>query len=429
MKNTSLSQLLSPKMAIAILMSATLANAYAESGQDKHHRNMDDHRRGHYSDSYSSSHRDSQRISERVNRYLNEGEKINIIRELRLRRELEYGKKIVSISVDAQSTERRSKLILIMDGQTIGQANLSSTLAPAVFTIPSFTVPTKLKLKVIGGAFISTVSADLRDSSSGDWSYPSQNLNLQANLNQWLEGRQIVPVGDLIQRSNPGAQVRGMSLTKIVLIAESSSDRGHHRRRGRRGHHGRRGRHGGHHGNHGHGGYGLAEAQLLINGMPVGYPQTITERETSLHFLLPENRRNVIGEEIRSVDLQITGDIYARTVVAELQSSSVSPLRAVLNRSFYGSERLTLAQLLQSVRGVSMNAPVESITFVTRGHGTIAVAGMGTVQGTVRVDRRTSSGSVRVVNQASLSQLSMRISGRVTIEEVRVNFKSNYSRY
>ena len=301
-----------------------------------------------------------------------------------------------------------------MDGQTIGQESLSSRMDAAVFRIPAFNNPRELKLAVVGGAYISGVKAEVTSASSGGWGSPTsptsttQRLTLQANMNQWLEGRQVVPVDDLIKGSNRGVDVRGMSLNKIIFVAKATRSRGHGR----------------------HDRYERAQAQLLINGRPVGYPQTITDRETSLHFLLPTNRANTMGEEIRSVDLEITGKVHAKMLVAELESNTLAPVRARLNKSFHGNERLTLAQLLRSVPGVNMQAAVESITLVTRGRGKITVSSSrGTIQGTVEVSGRARPASIRVVDGSDLTQLALFIAGSVTIEEVRVKYQSRYSRY
>ena len=423
MKTTALSRILTSKMALAMILSSTMANTYADRGRDGHSgRGGDRGSERDYERDYSYESRGgTSTLSERLNRYLNQGERIDLLRELRLSDAFRRGQQLVSLTVDAQGTQHGSKLMLIMDGQTIGQAQLSSRMDAAVFRIPAFTSPRELKLAVVGGAYLAgaraEVSSPTSGSPSGGWSSPSQRVTLQANMDQWLEGRQVVPVDDLIRRSNPSVQFRGMSLNKIILIAEARDQRRH----GGHGGYGRRG---------GHGRYELATAQLLINGRPVGYPQTITERETSLHFTLPDNRSNTLGEEITSVDLEITGSVHARMVVAELESNIVAPVIARLNKSFYGNERLTMAQLLRSVPGVNTQTAVESITLVTRGRGKVTISSsMGTVQGMVEVSGRARPASIRVVDGSDLTQLALFIAGSVTIEEVRVNYQSRYSRY
>ena len=65
-----------------------------------------------------------------------------------------------------------------------------------------------------------------------------------------------------------------------------------------------------------------------------------------------------------------------------------------------------------------------------RGRGKITVSSSrGTIQGTVEVSGRARPASIRVVDGSDLTQLALFIAGSVTIEEVRVNYQSRYSRY
>jgi hypothetical protein len=210
----------------------------------------------------------TQEVKKQLNQYLYQGERINLIQSLGLHHELNSGKKLISVSVKAQSTQYNSSLKLIMDGQTIGHAQLTQQMGLKVFNIPAHTAPQKLKLAVVGGAYVKMAKASLSSYGPGPGPGPQPgNGRLRAVLNQHISAQTILPVRRLIKEQNPGVQLRGKKLQKVILKASS--------RRGR------------------------AQAQLLINGMPVGYSQTIPVQESRLVFQLDNYGPNIMGQDVK----------------------------------------------------------------------------------------------------------------------------------
>jgi hypothetical protein len=134
---------------------------------------------------------------------------------------------------------------------------------------------------------------------------------------------------------------------------------------------------------------------------------------------------------LKRVELQINGRaVFAKAIVMKV-AGAMGPgpqnnISVNVHRSFYGTERVGLSQLIGYRPGVDMNAQVESVTIVSQGHGTISLAGAGQVHGTIRVIGGQGTSSIRVMNWASLSQLKLRVNGRITVKQLRIKLKPRY---
>lgn len=81
---------------------------------------------------------------------------------------------------------------------------------------------------------------------------------------------------------------------------------------------------------------GGALVQLMVNGSPVGYPQRITRLNSQLTFQMPHYSDNVLGQDLRRVQLQVTGNAQITHLSAQIEElsgygSSPAPLPPVID--------------------------------------------------------------------------------------------------
>lgn len=67
---------------------------------------------------------------------------------------------------------------------------------------------------------------------------------------------------------------------------------------------------------------GGAWVQLLVNNSPVGQAQKIGRRNGHLHFQMPYYGQNVLGEDIKSIKLQVTGYAQLNSLSAQVEGLS-----------------------------------------------------------------------------------------------------------
>jgi hypothetical protein len=154
---------------------------------------------------------------------------------------------------------------------------------------------------------------------------------------------------------------------------------------------------------------------------------------TRMVFNLDSYSQNVIGQDINSIQIEVRGNVQTKMVGIKVaqqgggngQGGYNNSVSINVNQTFYGSQRLSLANLVPYGSHVNQNRAIESITIVARGKGIINVAGAGRGQGGIQVQGPTTQ-SLRVIGHTTLKQLMLRIraTGRkVVIEQVRIKFK------
>lgn len=221
---------------------------------------------------------------------------------------------------------------------------------------------------------------------------------VEARINHHVSYRETLPLRQII-KSQTRTSLRGLKLEQVIIEGSPANY------------------------------YSSAQAQLIINGAPVGYPQTLKRGYAArLVFPLPRHRQNVFGQDLRSVQLLVTGAAQIRMagfVVDSLRGPGSGgynrSVQVLVNRSFYGSERVALQDLLRHAGRLNMNAPVEALTIVARGQGSVMATGAGSVLGSISVDGRSSRGqSIRVMSYASVRDIKLRINGNLTIQSIRI---------
>jgi hypothetical protein len=228
-----------------------------------------------------------------IKQYMYQGDIIPVLRTLQLKQEMMQGKELVGLAVKAQSTGYNSKLVLLVNNQKVDAVQLSQYSQRVQFQIPQYMQINKMQIKVKGGAYIDRIVAKLQ--------LPIlNNKPIKARVNQYVQGTTILPVRRLIKEQNPGIQLQGQVLKKVILKAQPTIGGGY----------GRRGR--------------LAKATLLINGMPVGMTKTLGvdgNQNGKIVFNL-QGYYNVIGQDIKKIQIEIQGAAQVQMVGLKLQQQN-----------------------------------------------------------------------------------------------------------
>lgn len=332
-----------------------------------------------------------------LNQYLYQGQRLDLVRTLGLRNRTHDGQQLLSIQVIAQSTQHRSSLKLIMNGQTVASSVLSPGMSLHVLTLPPYVHLQDLQLAVVGGAYLQTATTQTGYTAPP---VPPRGLErLRVQVNQNYRGENLLPVRRLIANQYPGA-LQGKQLEKVVLMASSAR--------------------------------GRARAQLVINGIETGMTQIVPMSVTRLEFDLPRNLRNVIGQDINTVQIKLVGNVFVEDLMTLTQSQSRrghdQVLSEIVNRRFLGSHRVSLLSLLGQRRDIDFGSEVESVTIVSSGQGVVSLDARGFSQGSVRVLGSTGSTTIRVQDFASLSELGLTINGRIMVEQLVINFRPSLRR-
>lgn len=126
---------------------------------------------------------------------------------------------------------------------------------------------------------------------------------------------------------------------------------------------------------------GRAQAQLLVNGRPEGFPQAVNHGK--IHFQL--SRGLTLGDEIRTIQVAFTKEVYVESVSATLkkkrggmgrpgQGPGPRPLpgRRILDETLYvrvaGDKVMDLAQAMQATRSES-NKQIQTVELVIKNSG------------------------------------------------------------
>ena len=334
-----------------------------------------------------------QPITSQVNSYLQQGDKINVNRSLRLQQVLQQGKDIVSLDVKAQSTQNNSKLVLVLNGQKLEAKVIGTYLNVTSFQLPKLMMGDKLVLKVRGGAFIKSLSAQIQSQGPG----PGQGAQaIKARLNQQFFGHTTLKVRKLI-KDYTDAQLQGKKIKKVIMKASSLR--------------------------------GRAQATLLINGQPVGYSQTLPQQPTKIVFQLNQWSQNIVGQDIRSIQIQLQGRnmtvkmVGVKVAQGGAHQGGMNSVQIQVQQRFHGPTRVSLSQLMGYGQQINMNKQIEALTIVARGQGSIMVAGAGRGQGGIQVHGPTTQSLSLRGSYATASDLKLRIQGNIKIESIRIKFK------
>ncbi|MCP4913278.1 MAG: hypothetical protein GY909_09170 [Oligoflexia bacterium] len=121
---------------------------------------------------------------------------------------------------------------------------------------------------------------------------------------------------------------------------------------------------------------GRAQAQLLVNGVPEGMPQSVDYGQVTFRL----QRGLTLGDEIRSLQVQFTKEVYVESVSAVLTKGRgghgpgprPTPGRRILDESLYlrvaGDKVVDLAQAMQATRSEA-NKQIRTVELVINNSG------------------------------------------------------------
>jgi hypothetical protein len=334
-------------------------------------------------------------LNAQVNAYLYSGQLLGLNQPLGLQQVLSSGRDLVAISVKAQATQYGSRLILLLNGRQIDTKPIGDYAQDTDFRVPNLQRQDQLAIQVQGGAFIASVSGQLSRGPIGPGPGGDPD-RIRAVINQHISAPTTLPVRQIIHQAT-GINLVGLKVDKVIMKASSAR--------------------------------GFAQAQLLINGQPVGMSQTIPVMESRLVFDLPNYNRNIIGQDLNTIQIQVNGrsvDVKMIALKLDDRNTGMDNVQINVNQRFQGDQRVALSQLLGYNPRVDVNAPIEAITITASGRGNIMVAGAGMGQGGISVMGPTTQSLQIMGYQTSAQDLKLRISGSLVIESIRIKFKSVY---
>jgi len=176
----------------------------------------------------------------------------------------------------------------------------------------------------------------------------NQKIRLKKNIDRYMVGENVLKIRQLLGMNK---QYNGHQVKKVILFAASDS--------------------------------GRAKAQLMVNGMPAAQRQIIGQYSEKLIFKVDQSQ-NVLGQDIRKLQIRLKGRIDVEKVVAVL----VKPQRGgrtievveEIYQSFRGNDYVSLDSKLARHDGkklLSVKVRGES----RRGNGTVSLVVNGEVQG------------------------------------------------
>ncbi len=226
-------------------------------------------------------------VVHRVDSYMNHGDVINL--ERAFARKLRAGQKIKSIKVVGTSNSRNAKVVLKKYGQKISAVVLSRYSSMNQLSVPSRTGLSGLKIIVKGAVHIQRIVAQVTQGHTGGNNGNQQVI--KAQINKMVYGYEKLPVKKLVKQQT-GVRLQGKKVKAIVFKAAKTGYRNSY-----------------------------ATAQVLINGRPVGPMKTIRSGMTKMSVALPSYQRNIIGQDINSIKLVISGDVQVTMVGIKVKES------------------------------------------------------------------------------------------------------------
>ena len=335
-----------------------------------------------------------------IEQYLRKGDKLDLMHELNLNQALRDGSRVIALRVEASSYEN-AKLVLKHNGQKLQALMPSSySMELSMQTPPSLQPQDKLVLVAKGEVRVAKVTAVLQSTYTPPRNPGQDRGVLKAKVNKEVYGYEVLPVRRLV-KNETGARLKGLMVKKVIVRGNSTSY------------------------------YRQATVQLKLNGRPVGYPQTLTSQLSKVAFDIPAHMPSVIGQGLKQIEVVVTGDAYIKIVGLKTQEArdprrggNQGSAQVNLNQQFRGNQLMNLDQLLSRAGArLDVYSPVEALTFVARGYGSIVVQSRGSLHGVATVVNRGTQ-TIRVSGSNSLRDITLRVTGNMTIETIRVKMRN-----
>lgn len=331
-----------------------------------------------------------------INAYLQKGDKVDLMRELKLKQALKAGEELMALKVEA-SSYYKANMVLKHNGQKFDAQKVGAYSSYVEFQTPQSLYPQdKLVLVSKGEVNVTKVTAYMKPAYDPYPPRGGQSGVLKAQVKQQVYAKEVFSVKQLVKQYT-GKRLNGLEVKKVIIKASSTSY------------------------------YGQATAQLKVNGQLVGFPQYLSQQVTRVAFDIPHYMPKVMGQGLNSIKVVVKGDAFVKMVGLKTKEQS-SPggyqnaYQFMVNKTFYGSERVSLTELFPyNAPRVDVYSPVEVLTVEAKGAGNVMITGGGRVLGTITVAGRFGTNqTVRVSGVASVKDIKLRVTGKVTIKSIRM---------
>lgn len=252
-----------------------------------------------------------------------------------------------------------------------------------------FGVRLMLGLAVFAGGFTSVAQADIQNSND----YFSRYIGQRYQGDNVLQVRQLLGLN--------GREFDGRRVEYIALRASTAAGRG--------------------------------QAWLMINDTNVGYSQVVGQRPSD-YFFYPDSNRNVLGQDIRGIQIGMRGNFDVESIAVKLSpgyGNGRDYIEVQVNQRYQGRNALPLRQML-GIGGRFRGSEVEYIVMTAstdagRGDAQLLVDGYTTGYsqnvGTYMQDYFFYLDSYRNRIDQDFSRLEMALQGRFNVAKIGIKFR------
>lgn len=386
-------RLLFAKMIFAILLTFPFETHAQRNGGG---RDRDWDRNGDIDVSFGRS----EIIRQTINRSMRYFDTLDVERELNLPRRAQ----ILKLSVRARSQDRFASLQLLEAGRSSGISQSLSRFSGLLDFIPR-NPQARLELQAQGDLVIEEIIAEVqRDIGPGPGPGPrpgpgGRDIDLFVNERVW--GSKVFPLLQLARQQ--GHNPQDLSLSSVSVDGESL------------------------------GRFSQATVQLIVNNQRVGFPQQLTFRGREVVLDLP-GRGGEVGEDIRNLRLEVTGDAQVNTIslkIARRNSPGPGPgpipapmLRLSPRKELNGRLSQTFEQAINVPVGYSHRLVSRIVIAAsTRSSGEFSIVDIsrGPVQRT-SLDRSLRTTIIHLPQAIALRDIGFNMIGNARIENVDIEF-------
>ena len=309
------------------------------------------------------------------------------------------GSQLLTLSVVASASSRYASLQLLEDGQLSGIPQPVTRVARSLALSVSGRSHL-LEVEARGDVLIHEVVAEIHEPYRPG---PGGGLGrtIRLALNQPVYVSALLSLRQLAQQQ--GLRLEGERVSSVTLEADV---------RGR----------------------GRAEARLLVNNLPVGQWQSLISRRSQVSFFL-SSYESEIGREVRSLQLEVRGDVLVTGVSLELARGQVGPwpgprpgertLHLRPQRDLNGRLSQGLEQAVSLPREHSqrlVSAITLGVSSSNRGTLILVDMGRGVLERTTPLDFYAREVHVQLPQPVPLRDLGLNTTGHVRVETLSIEF-------
>lgn len=221
-------------------------------------------------------------------------------------------------------------------------------------------------------------------------------IRLKAQLNERLTGQNTLKIKQIL---NIGQRFRGATLKKVILVAQTDRGRG--------------------------------KATLMINGYHVQQEQVGMYKSRITFF--PNPNENIIGQEVRTIQIKLKGKFDVTKVVAVLEkkqqghpdNSGQRQIAKRVNMSVYANSMLSLSNIMDTTRRENKKIVDTVIIDLEAGRrGEIKLCTKGYYQTCTRGKLVRGQQKVRfeLSGQQELGDVMVKTQGNMTLKKIKVLF-------